>query len=132
MDKNTPYYSDHDEINIITNEELNEIESHLPTAKLVKFENLKAQLRGLQNQLKSNCMTGKLLLQQPKTTENERLIESCKKEVETQQKEVTELENEIKALKKLHPKLDDPYDFQIPDPKFGNLEKFQFQDFLQI
>ena len=53
MDKNTPYYSDHDEINIITNEELNEIESHLPTAKLVKFENLKAQLRGLQNQLKA-------------------------------------------------------------------------------
>ena len=111
---------------------MNDIESKLPTAKKSKFEHLKAQLKGMNSSLRSNCMTGKLLLQQPKTQDNENLINSCKKEVENLQKDIFEIEREIIDLKKLHPKLDDPYDFQVPEPRFGQVEKFNFANFLHL
>ena len=102
---------DEEYILIITNDELNDIEANLPTAKKNKFESLKAKLKGLNSNLRSNCMTGKLLLQQERTEENESLINSCKTEVENLQKEIYDIEQEIKHLKKIHPKLDNPYDF---------------------
>ena len=102
---------DEEYIQIITNDELNDIEANLPTAKKNKFESLKAKLKGLNSNLRSNCMTGKLLLQQERTEENESLINSCKTEVENLQKEIYDIEQEIKHLKKIHPKLDNPYDF---------------------
>ena len=119
--------TDEETVNMLSTEELTQIEKTLPTAKQAKFLQLKAELRNVNSQLKTLCIQGQTLLGLGKPT----LLAACKSKVEELRAEATALEEKIKELKIAH-YLEEENNFDLPPLQFGKISGFNMKNFSHI